>query len=619
MLHVVRIGGEDGIVLAYPEVDPRSGELRHMVAVAAQGYHAREIASTAVAGLLASVADPAAWHRGATAMVRHALASVEPLTVHGGVRVSVAVALAKGRAVETAYSGDLQIRCASAAETRWIVPGVKHGEEVTSATYRPTEGDAITVLSVGILEEIPPQELLSAVLSTGSAGAADMVETRMAASKVPQLFCAARFGGPPSQTAVIPSPAPRKIPWRMVTPIIVVVGAAVAAGLLFARGHHRASRLPAPVESPVPAPLPVPSPTPPSDSAAAPSGADSSPAPLQSPASADTQRATLPSAGQSPPGSLAWRQRIGGANFSSSPVLAGVKVYVGSKDQHLYCLLASSGEVLWKFKTGGGIGSSPAVDSGSVYFGSYDSTFYCVDRHSGRGIWKQRTGAGIGASPLLHDGAVFCGCKDGRVYAWDARSGIPRWRFETQKEVWARPLAVGPRLFIGSIDERFYCLDCATGELKWAIPVDGAVYTNAAVGPDSTVVFGTNKGTVYQVRQRDGSIVWKATYGPIYSSPLVHDGMLYFGCKGGDFRCVALADHREVWTYTTGADIRSSPTRAGDTVLIGSYDGRLYAFSTGGKLRWSFDTESRIYSTPAVEDGRVYFGDMTGWFYCLGG
>jgi outer membrane protein assembly factor BamB len=99
---------------------------------------------------------------------------------------------------------------------------------------------------------------------------------------------------------------------------------------------------------------------------------------------------------------------------------------------------------------------------------------------------------------------------------------------------------------------------------------------------------------------------------------LVVGDLLFFGCKGGEFRCVSLKSHTEVWTYATGADIRSSPVLAGDGVLIGSYDGRLYAFSTGGKQKWSFDTESRIYSTPAITAGRAFFGDMTGWLYALG-
>lgn len=615
MLHVVRTAGQGGVALAYPEIDPRTGELVHFVAVTAQGFHAREVASETVARLLVSVADPAAWHDGPAAMVRHALASVEPMTVHGGVAVSTAVAIRKGHSVEVAFSGDLQIRLASAGDSRWHVPGVKHGDPVTAVTYTPRRGDMLVIVTLGILEEIPPQELLSTVLSSEHEGGAALVEARVSSSRLPHVFCATRYGGPALPKMPIPVQATRrKVRWSVVGPAALVLAALGIAGAVWkpwtrAQPQRQAPRVTAPRP---PAPLPrMP------DTALASEEAVASADTLGEVVAADTveEAMAMPS---STPGELVWKQRIGGSNFSSSPALAGMKVYVGSKDGHLYCLLSSSGEVLWKFKTGGGIGSSPAVDGASVYFGSYDSTFYCVDRHAGREIWSARVGASIGASPLVHEGAVYCGCKDGRVYAWDGHSGLPRWQLETKAEVWARPLAVGSHLFIGSLDRRFYCVDAETGMVVWSIEVAGAVYTSAAAGPENTVIFAANDGTVYQVHQRDGAVVWTGTFQPIYSSPLVANGMLFFGCTDGDVHCVSLKEHREVWKYTTGAAVRSSPTLAAGTLLVGSYDGRLYAFAVSGKRKWAHDTESRIYSTPAIGAQRAYFGDMTGWFRCVG-
>ncbi|MCU0610889.1 MAG: PQQ-binding-like beta-propeller repeat protein [Candidatus Eisenbacteria bacterium] len=620
MLRVVRASGYDGVVLAFPEVDPRSGELAQFVAVAAQGHHAGEISSRVVSTLLGLVADPDAWRQGASAIVRHALAAVEPMTVHGGVKVSAAVALRKGRMIEAAYSGDLQIRCAAARDARWHVPGVKHGEAVTATNYAIGPGDVLVTLSLGVLEEIPPPELLGVLLSSAGDESAELVEKRIAGSSVPQLYCAARFGRLVRPTAEVKASKVARPPrWKVIVPAVLAICAA-AAVLTFATPWQRRPRPPAiPQASEARDSSLGASQQSPRDSAATPAESVALFDSTGSEADADLAAGDSAAVASVAPSTLVWKQRIGGSNFSSSPALAGMKVYVGSKDHHLYCLLTSSGEVLWKFKSGGGIGSSPAVDAGNVYFGSYDSTFYCVDRHAGRCIWKQRVGASIGASPLIHEATAYCGCKDGRVYAWDTRSGVLRWRLETGAEVWARPLIVGSRLFIGSIDRHFYCVDVKTGAKLWTVPVAGAVYTTAAPGPDSTVLFATNDGTLYQLGQRDGTQEWRAKYEPVYSSPAVADGHLFFGCKGGDVLCVSLTDHREVWRYATGADVRSSPVVVDGSVLVGSYDGRLYSFSVSGRKKWAFDTESRIYSTPALATERVYFGDMTGWLYCIGG
>ena len=49
-----------------------------------------------------------------------------------------------------------------------------------------------------------------------------------------------------------------------------------------------------------------------------------------------------------------------------------------------------------------------------------------------------------------------------------------------------------------------------------------------------------------------------------------------------------------------------------------SSDGNsLTAFSTHGARLWSINTGAYVYSSPAVWNGRVYFGSYNGVFYCL--
>ena len=45
-------------------------------------------------------------------------------------------------------------------------------------------------------------------------------------------------------------------------------------------------------------------------------------------------------------------------------------MYVGSEDNNLYALNASTGALLWKYTTGEQVYSSPAVANGVVYVGS---------------------------------------------------------------------------------------------------------------------------------------------------------------------------------------------------------------------------------------------------------
>jgi outer membrane protein assembly factor BamB len=94
--------------------------------------------------------------------------------------------------------------------------------------------------------------------------------------------------------------------------------------------------------------------------------------------------------------------------------------------------------------------------------------------------------------------------------------------------------------------------------------------------------------------QSDGAEIWTystlstATAGGIVSSPAVGpDGTVYFGLEIGS-----------------------------DTSLITR--GRLYAISPAGEAKWVFNTDDWIDATPLISaDGRIYFGDWDGTFYCL--
>ena len=61
---------------------------------------------------------------------------------------------------------------------------------------------------------------------------------------------------------------------------------------------------------------------------------------------------------------------------ASSPAVANGVVYVGSLDNNVYALKASTGHLLWKYTTGFFVFSSPAVANGMVYVGSDDKNVY---------------------------------------------------------------------------------------------------------------------------------------------------------------------------------------------------------------------------------------------------
>ena len=70
-----------------------------------------------------------------------------------------------------------------------------------------------------------------------------------------------------------------------------------------------------------------------------------------------------------------------------------------------------------------------------------------------------------------------------------------------------------------------------------------------------------------------------------------------------------------LWRTQTNGAVRSSPTVAGNLVLVGSSDCHLYALdANSGRERWKFNTDSAVASSAAVSSGRVFFSSYTTFY-----
>ena len=85
----------------------------------------------------------------------------------------------------------------------------------------------------------------------------------------------------------------------------------------------------------------------------------------------------------------AWKSKLGGR--LTSLTVADKTVYVAQIDQHrLFALDADNGETRWSFTAGGRIDSPPTYHHGRVVFGSADGWVYCLRASDGELVWRFR-------------------------------------------------------------------------------------------------------------------------------------------------------------------------------------------------------------------------------------
>ena len=273
--------------------------------------------------------------------------------------------------------------------------------------------------------------------------------------------------------------------------------------------------------------------------------------------------------------------------FLSSPVVANGVAYIGSGDQNVYALDVATGALRWTFATGDVVHASPAVANGVVYIGSWDRNLYAIDAASGREKWRYTTGndttiynqIGIASSAAVAGGLVFVGGRDGHFHVVDAATGQLKWKHNNRGGWTIASPAVkdGIVYFPTSDGTRFKALDAATGNVKFDLQNKAVSFSSPALA-GNVAFYGTSDGYLNAVSITDGTLT--ATFqtdGSKENGPRFTD-------ENGRLRTNLMYPDRTLdgmmigmRTMMTLGSVLSSPVVVDGVVYFGSTDGHLYA------------------------------------------
>ncbi|PSQ18876.1 hypothetical protein BRD00_03790 [Halobacteriales archaeon QS_8_69_26] len=224
-------------------------------------------------------------------------------------------------------------------------------------------------------------------------------------------------------------------------------------------------------------------------------------------------------------------------------------------------------------------------DDGVGYVGS-GKEFYAVDVAAGEERWTAPVDyLAHHFSPAVADGRVFVSVRsldgvrsgggEGVLYAFDAASGTVDWRVDM-------PVSSPPTV------------------------ADGTVY----------VTRSEDVGVLHAFDAASGNEQWSFRFAPdgkrgsIYGAPAVVDGTIYAtaSAHGNDVQSYlyALEGGNVRWRYGIDAETRVPPVIRDDEAYVATASGELHAVGLGGDDRWSVDGPGAIFSTPAVDEERIY-------------
>lgn len=199
-------------------------------------------------------------------------------------------------------------------------------------------------------------------------------------------------------------------------------------------------------------------------------------------------------------------------------------------------------------------------------------------------------------------------------------------------EAWSGGVADSDNLYIGTREGDFRALNIADGSTLRRFELGGeenrdllGVY-GAPILHDGSLYFGGYHGVLYALSTPGLDTKWSEPIGsPIVGGPTLAGDVVLVGADNGKIYAFDQeADEQQRWTvsarwtFQTGNKVWSSPIGVGGVVYATSLDKNLYAINLedGSKL-WQFTTNGAIASTPAYDEDTVYFGSFDGVFYAV--
>ncbi len=362
---------------------------------------------------------------------------------------------------------------------------------------------------------------------------------------------------------------------------------------------------------------------------------------------------------------LKWKLEMPGKGFSS-PIIVGDYIFVtcyseSAEDltnlkRHLLCVNRSDGEVVWEkvvpsaapeirgpsFGTSHGYASHTPVSDGEHVYVLFGNTGVLAFDMKGNKLWQKSIGAenaamfGSASSPILYGDRLIitAGAESESIRALDKRTGEELWKAEgaSLSRCYCTPLIVknreGEDELLISAPYEVWSLNPDTGKLKWY--AETKVDINAVPSPITQdgicFVIGGRSGGRAAIRLggkgdvTETNVLWSTTVGSYVSSPVLHNGHLYWVNDRGIAFCVDAKTGKEVARKRIGGQFYASAVLIKDKLYaVSRFDGTYILEATPELTQVAHNRlsdESDFSGSPAVSDGQLILRSDK-YLYCI--
>lgn len=179
-------------------------------------------------------------------------------------------------------------------------------------------------------------------------------------------------------------------------------------------------------------------------------------------------------------------------------------------------------------------------------------------------------------------------------------------------------LPVEGNLLYGTASGAIVLLDRAANQGLWRFQSGDAVFSTPVVA-NGLVFFGSTDKKIYALRLQDGAFVWSyPTRDVVSASPAVYGDTVYVASEDRHLYALDADTGRLRWSFSTGGAFVAPPVIADDTLFVSNDDGGLFALDpTTGRVRWEFSAGRAVTAPVTPHDGVLYFGSFDNTVFAL--
>ena len=232
--------------------------------------------------------------------------------------------------------------------------------------------------------------------------------------------------------------------------------------------------------------------------------------------------------------------------------------------------------------------------------------------------------------PVFGERLMYISGVDGYLYAIDRdfRAGSAEdaedhsWRQAVGDELDLQPLVAGPALYrdpdnpivlVGSEDGNLYAYDAEVGgNALWTFSTGSKIWSTPVI-KNGIAYFGSHDKNVYAVNVFDGTEEWRfTTGGAVAGKPLLFNGLVVIGSFDKKLYGLEADSGVKSWELTGANWFWAGAVANRNTIFAPNMDGNIYAVDEEGDLLWKHDLGSPIVSRPVLVTNSLVVASKNG-------